>query len=368
MEKAKNENIVEEWISTYKTEATQKTIRYRFNRFLKWSKLTGEELGKLTTKEAKTLALQYQSAAIKKGVKNNTILAVINSVRAFFGHLERPLRLKGKLVEQKMATGYHKFSNGDLGQMYNVGNAFDKALLAVGVSLGWEISEILNLDLKQVEMYVHRARETNAEFFSFESQRKKTGAHRFGILNPLALEALERYFGVEKLADGKLFDVTDPGANKLLRRLAREANISLTGKIRWHNLRKWLMSKLSKAGFNVFQIKYVMGKKIPITDLTYLENIAENIMGKYPEAYRKYLSILRYETKNQTDEIAELRKELEETRLIMRGMQKLYGKELVERALKELGIKVPKAQVARIKEPKGMDELMIRIARLKKRE
>lgn len=367
-------DLIEEWLSEYQNANTKRVLRIRFKKFLAWSKMTAARLSELSSKEAKSKLRIYQAEQKRRDVPNNTILSEITAVRSFFAYLEKPIQFRrGQLVKQAMATGYHKFSNGDLGKMYNSGNAFDKALLATGVSLGWEISAILDIKREDFTRYAERAKTEGKEFFTFESQRKKTGAPRFGILNPLALESLERYFSVSKgkAETDKLFPITTPGANQLLRRLAREANITLTGTVRWHNIRKWLMSKLSRAKFNEFQINYLLGKTIPITALTYLDTLQQEIEERYPEAYKMHLCITRYQTKNREDEIAKLRKELEETRLIMRGMQDLYGEELVKKAMKRLGIKPPEARVMRLKSRKHahreMDRLMIRVARMKKR-
>ena len=50
------------------------------------------------------------------------------------------------------------------------------------------------------------------------------------------------------------------------------------------------MSGLSRAGFNEFQIKYILGKAIPFTDMTYLQTLQQEIEIKYPKAY-EYVNI-----------------------------------------------------------------------------
>jgi len=51
------------------------------------------------------------------------------------------------------------------------------------------------------------------------------------------------------------------------------------------------MSGLSRSGFNEFQIKFAMGKTIPLSDQTYLLTLEEEIRKRYPKAYESYLSI-----------------------------------------------------------------------------
>jgi hypothetical protein len=360
-------DLVSEWLSEYQNRRTKRVLKKRFEKFTTWSQKTPEELSELSVKDVKHLLLQFQAEMKKDKFANNSILAWITAVRSFFAYLEKPIRFRrGQLVSSRMATGYHKFSNGDLGRMYNCGNAFDKALLAVGVSLGWEISAILDIDREEFERFVQRARKQNKEFFSFETQREKTGAKRFGILNPLALEALETYFAVKQDETEKLFPITSHGANKLLARLAREANIALTGDVRWHNLRKWLMSKLSRAKFNAFQIKYLVGKQIPLTDMTYLQTLQQEIEEQYPEAYAEHLSILAYQTRNKDSEIERLREELREMKLIMKGMQTAFGEEIAKKAIQKLKESGEIKTVARLKRM-SLDEMLIAVAKMKEK-
>lgn len=359
--------LIEKWVSEYQNERTQAAHRKRFSKFMEWTQKTADELSELSTKDAKHLILRFQADMKKREMANNSILSIITSVRSFYTYLEKSIKFRrGQLVSQKMATGFHNFSNGDLSRMYNSGNAFDKALLAVGVSLGWEVSAMLDIDRKEFQRFVRRARAEGKEFFSFETQREKTGAKRFGILNALAIESLERYFEVsEGKAEQKLFPITKTGVSKLLKRLAREANIVLTGNVRWHNLRSWLMSKLNTAGFSEFEVKYLLGKKIPLTDMTYLLTLEQDILTKYPNAYVKYLCITEYEAKKKyrdyEEEITKLRKELEENRLIMRGMAAIYGKEILEKAKKELGNE-RSAKIHRTRKMTRMERMLMIIA------
>jgi hypothetical protein len=104
----------------------------------------------------------------------------------------------------------------------------------------------------------------------------------------------------------------------MIKRLAREAHITKTGRIHTHLIRKWVMSGLSRAGFNEFQIKYILGKAIPLSDMTYLQTLQQEIETKYPKAY-EYVNIkparivtvvdesLTQELRNKDREIKELK-------------------------------------------------------------
>ena len=51
------------------------------------------------------------------------------------------------------------------------------------------------------------------------------------------------------------------------------------------------MSGLSRSGFNEFQIKYVLGKSIPMSDGTYLQTLEQEVKDRYPSAYENYLNL-----------------------------------------------------------------------------
>jgi len=51
------------------------------------------------------------------------------------------------------------------------------------------------------------------------------------------------------------------------------------------------MSGLSRSGLNEFQIKYVLGKSIPLSDGTYLQTLEQEVRERYPKAYEEYLNL-----------------------------------------------------------------------------
>lgn len=79
------------------------------------------------------------------------------------------------------------------------------------------------------------------------------------------------------------------------------------------------MSGLSRAGFNEFQIKFVMGKTIPISDATYLVSLQREVEERYPTAYKDYLSIYARDTEN-LGRIETLQQEIKELREFVHKM------------------------------------------------
>jgi hypothetical protein len=216
-----------------------------------------------------------------------------------------PLNLKGKTLRVQMDISSHTFTNGDLQKMFDAADIKDKALLALATSLGWEVSAVLGLKRAYIESLIEKAKSEGQTFYYFLSQREKTGAPRLGVLNPLVLEWLPKWFvesdRYQKRSRTKnpkrdygisdIFDVNENSANRIIQRLARRARIITTGRVHFHKIRAWVMSNLSRAGFNEFQIKFCVGKAIPLEDMTYLETLKQQIEERYPAAYQDYLSL-----------------------------------------------------------------------------
>jgi hypothetical protein len=231
----------------------------------------------------------------------------------------------------------HVFTNGELSRLFDIGTTEEKAILATFCSLGWEVSSLLELKRAFIESKINQAKDEGKDFIYFQSQRPKTGALRLGVLNPLAIEWLSKH--LQQSSGDRLFRyTTKEGVNAMIQRLAREAQITKTGRIHTHLIRKWVMSGLSRAGFNEFQIKYVLGKAIPLSDLTYLQTLQQEIETKYPKAY-EYVNIKPARVVTVVDEnlTQQLRAKESEINELKRGLQFVYGMyERLERGFNRL--------------------------------
>jgi hypothetical protein len=174
------------------------------------------------------------------------------------------------------------------GKLFEVADIRGKALIAVGSSLGWAISDVKELSRDKIKTLIARAKDNNEQFVYFKRQRKKTGVKSLGVLNPLAIEWVSKW--LIKSEDKKVFSLSPDQINKDLQRFAEEAQIRTTGSVSFHAFHAWVFSSLVKAGFSEFESKYIVGKKIPLSDATYL-SLEEGIKEKYKEKYDKFLNI-----------------------------------------------------------------------------
>jgi hypothetical protein len=313
---------IESWLSEFNKKSTRHQYASRLVRFLQATNVSIADIRKMDSKEIKKLFLTFQAEQTKKGFKNNGILSIITAIRSYLLTIDKVVTFrKGQLLNLEADNNSHAFTNGDLKLLFEVGNTFEKALIATAVSEGWEISAFLEQDRDVITKRLAHATQNSEKFIFFTNTRQKTGVARFCVLNPLAIEWLTKYLASRKDDDARLFPITQDGVQKLLYRLSEQSGLKTTGSLRFHNIRKWLMSRLSRCGFNEFQIKYLMGKSINISDSTYLQTLQSEIEDKYPIVYNDYLNIdfkgASGVSKEQEKRLGELEKQLVIERLTL---------------------------------------------------
>lgn len=281
----KNDDV-NEWLSEYRNPSTRIQMKTRLQRFIDAIGMDINDFISLPPKEAKHKIKKYVA---ETNSPNNTVLSLVTAPRALFDYLDKPIKFRThELPKPQMARNKHRFSNGDLSKLLETASVRMKCLVSLGASLGWAISDVLALDKNYIQTLTDRARENNERFIFFHAERKKTGAKAFGVLNPIAITWLEKWLAINK--SDSLFGITADMINKNLQRLAKEAQLKLTGNVSFHCFRAWTFSSLIKAGFSEFEAKYCVGKAIPLSDATYL-SLEESIKEKYRQVYNRYLNI-----------------------------------------------------------------------------
>lgn len=343
-------SIVKEWLSEYRSSSTANTVRQRFNVFVEWynpkaikeisfkppkkrtikKKIevqpeynkTIKRLSEIDSKEARSLLLKFQRQKVEQGVKANSIRAYVSATKNFFEEAcGFSIKFKrGKLVEAEEAEGYHTFSNGDLYKMFEVATLEYKALIATSVSLGWSIDDVLHLDKKHIQSLIERAKQSNQKFVFYETKRRKTNAKTLAVINPFALEWLDRW--IKHNTSENLWTVKSDAVGQMLVKLAERSGITLSGKVRFHKIRAWVINSLIKAGFSQYQWKYVVGKKIPLSDATYLD-LKQQVIEKYPKIYTEYMYVGK---SSMTIETASLSEQLKRQQMFLQGHKETISK------------------------------------------
>lgn len=304
--KAEDNETVKEWLSEYAKPNTKNAMRQRLNRFMTWYNKPVEDFLKLTAREAKHAIKKWVAHETAKGTTENTILSIVTAPRSLFEFLDKPIRFRRSELPNPQKGNKHHFSNGDLGRMFDVADLRGKAIIALGSSLGWAVSDVLALDRDNIEALIERAKQSNEKFVFFNRQRGKTGAQALGVLNPNAIEWLSKWLA--KWKGSKLFDISHDMINRELRRLTKEAQIKTIGNVTFHCFRAWVFSSLVKSGMSEYEAKLIVGKALPLSDDTYLA-LEESVKEKYKEKYEEFLNIHKTTIGKKTLALAEENKQ-----------------------------------------------------------
>ncbi|NVM23752.1 MAG: tyrosine-type recombinase/integrase [Desulfobacterales bacterium] len=361
-----NKGPMEKWLEELGPGSRQ-TYESKFKDFLNWADKTDREIvvewkavedRDEFRKDWGKVVLRYYQHLLEQGAKINTARTHVIAARSFFASQCDKLKIKkGAIAKPRAARGEHVFSRGDLQKMYKFAGVREKAILSTAVSLGWSASDFLSLEKSFLERYIKRARSEGLEFIRFDWEREKTGEPILGILTPEAIGSLEEWFeripgarwAFPREAGNGERSISQDSLNDILRALVKEANISTTGSVRFHLLRKFLMSELASAGLNEWEVKIILGKAIPISDSTYLQKIKNDAFEKYVQLGYGRIRLTGFTQKNH-DRLGEL----DET-------VKLFTKALVPLllgALKEQGIDLEVLKRdAEIEDDRGLIEL-----------
>lgn len=337
--------LVKEWLSLKRTHTTRLAYEFRITVFLEYFKMTPEDLLELSPREARNLCLQYQNE--NTNLANNTLLGRLTAVASFLDHYDKPIKWKRNTkVRPRPDVNSHVFSNGDLTKMFQVANTRDKCLLTLAASLGWEIGAFIDFRRETLRRLLARQEETGEEFIYFRQIREKTGQPRLAVLNPLAIEWARKWLKksenittrtrnpnrpqnlTSKQRVSDIFDLTGRGILNRIQVLARRADLKTVGNVKFHAIRKWVASGLSRSGFNEWQAKYVLGKSVPLADSTYLQTLEIEVKERYPSAYENYLnletSVPRKAVDAVTKDLEEKSSEIEDLKKQVQELKRLF--------------------------------------------
>ncbi|MCJ7608578.1 hypothetical protein MUP00_02765, partial [Candidatus Bathyarchaeota archaeon] len=238
---------LENWLSKANSPKTRRLWRDRWRLFTRWyvsamDPLTGQPYAQGISEDMidDEIRRQYETqpshlfedhwrdvlskyASHLSEEKPNTAASYIGSVRSFFSNEAAPIRLpRGKVPQNEIAMGEHRFLLPELKQMYKYADVEGKAMLSVAVSLGWSVGDFLALDKGFIETAL--ANEDEYHYVSFDWRRHKTKARTLGILVPSAVADLREYLSrVPESQKGLWTITTAEGINQWFKGLVKES-------------------------------------------------------------------------------------------------------------------------------------------------
>lgn len=358
--------LTEKWVAASYAGASNHDIyshKFRVDMFLEYLGMTDKDFieshkrSKDRMEWAKQTGLKvvaYYSNRVSQGLSTNTVRAEVSSIRAFCRDNATTLLVpRRKIAKAKSAKGEHEFTLPELQQMFYVGDVRGKAVLSTAVSLGYSVEDFSELKREYIESLVNKAQMEKIDFLGFDYERGKTGVESRSHLTPEAVSSLNAWFefidkkraekGLEKSefvwCNGNGGHLNEQTLNDIIKDLVKSANIVVTGKMKFHLIRKFLMSALHDAGFDSWEVKRSLGKEIPTSDDTYLKGLSRKVTEKFPKAY-EYIRLTGFANHNQT-RMEDLESKLQQLEIRMEGltMENATLKRIIEFALPPESIK-----------------------------
>lgn len=154
---------------------------------------------------------------------------------------------------------------------------------------------------------------------------------------------LNDYLKTYPKKNGHLFALGEDGVNDLLKRLAEKAKITLTGRVRWHCLRKYGVTVLHGQTEEPV-MKYMVGKHIGKDLRVYIQKNRETF--KAFKRIEPQISLTNTNGSNGNGKLAKNMEELKKsmfkqkvlTMILEKSLSPEQKKEIIESVSKELGV------------------------------
>jgi len=296
--------IIDSWLELYSKPNVKRDYRRHTLRFLIWRGVTAEDIVKewKTTEDKDAfrkkwgkILTKYYNSMIAEGKAINTARTSTNSVRAFFTSNCDTVKIqRGAIGKAQMAFGEHEFKQEQLQRMFRVANIREKAILSLGICLGYGASAFVSLKREMLENIMAQT-EFEETPIGFWYQRAKTSQPIRSHLTTEVIEALTDYWKTQPEKSEWAFPnsslkkhISQDAINYTLTSLCKKANIQTMGTVRWHLLRKFLFSALTNI-MPEMNAKLSVGKSIPTDVLTYLKGKTDILKQQYGEAEKYFV-------------------------------------------------------------------------------
>lgn len=228
--------------------------------------------------------------------------------------------------------------------MYVQGNLKERTILACGKDLWLRAGDFVNISRNFIENLLKREQE------KAENEKRDTEVVEFELITGKEKEPASCHFSKESIEllkeylrtheqnwhSQKLFPLNEDALNDLLKRLAEKAKITVTGRIRWHCLRKFGIT-LMHGKVTEPVMKYMTGKHVDKSLRTYIQGNRETFKAfKMIEPLISLTDSSGTGNSQLTKELEELKKERFKLLAGLKLMEKITPKEIVEKAIIEL--------------------------------
>jgi hypothetical protein len=210
--------------------------------------------------------MEFRDWCVKtEKLADNSAKTASGVIRGFYGFHRLKLQFvrseRQRLKAVKRTTEDYLFNKADILKMFEVSNLTERYVLMVGKSLGFRASDFIALTYGKL-----RGIDLNAEapIFIGETPTQKESVKAYPFLSGDAVQIVKAMLEKEPNAknEERILDYDEKSLSQMLNRLFEKAHLEKGSRIvRFHNLRKYLIDRLS-AVMSESQWKQIIGKQI----------------------------------------------------------------------------------------------------------
>ena len=263
------ENVEEKWLDSLGASSRRIYERDWFY-FKKYVGMTTEEILEAKKKEEngkwKAKLLGFRNWLIEeKGLSQNTAKTATGVVRGFFGFYATPIHMtrneRQRLDKAGRSTKDYKFTRKDIAKMALVSNLEEQYILLFGKSVGFRANDFLKFtygDFRQLDL----DSEVPIYMGEYNTQKKSIVANPFIDSDSLPIVKAVLENGENKKDTDRIITKRASELSVILQRMTDKAKIQHgNARVRFHCLRKWLVTRLS-ASMAESTWKQIIGKSI----------------------------------------------------------------------------------------------------------
>ena len=322
---------MKEFLDSVINPSTKKGYRIGINKFCEWFCQSPREIlemrkDDLTQRPDENL-IEYRNRAarfekeiekfhghlMKQEYQTNTARGYTIGIRQLFRFYQMPIRMRtgSRATKTVLTSQSFPLRIEHVQRMFEVADLRERIILSLATDLGLRISDFINIkkaDLPSLD-------QEPPIMFDVMTGKEHVVAH--GFLSAETVELLQVYLPtLQKKENPYLFPsngkrpISDEWLNRLLKKLAENAQIKLNGKrITFHCFRKMFLSTSIDAAIGLTAGKKLCGKAIPQSDDTYLTTV--KLRDKFVQL-KRLLTIVPQVKSERMEQISQLEAAIEQ--------------------------------------------------------
>jgi len=301
---------LEDFLKTLPSKQTRKTYSHGLRIF---EQFLGKSIEEIQPSEANKLIEQFFVWLKEKGYSQNSARIFTSSVIQYLRFLDYPLKIRKSLgiYRQEMTYRDHLLTIDEVRKMFEVADLREKIILEIFVrglrssdacSLEWKTFDVEGECPIEISIYTKKEGIPNRTFISQEF--KELLNQYLPLLdknNPYLFQTKKGHLCPKRL-DGIIKD------------LFKRAGLKAKGSIRWHLGRKLFTRVCAQIGIPTWNTKIMLGKQIPINDLTYVQGV------DLTEDFRKLSNALALRQTSTNNKVNNLEEAID---LVLKALKKL---------------------------------------------